>query len=113
MATFKIDGQEYPVKKPKGMHGVRAVNFVMKHFQGGREQNTVEFIGAMLDDEQFWGQHLPHLLGVSKDVIDEIDYAEVLSAVLVVVSSIVEGFQLPEVEAALGNSASTPEAEPA
>lgn len=106
--TFKIGGEDYPVIKPRGMHGVRAVNYVFAQIQKSGD-DTIDAITRMFDHDDFWGRHLPALLHVDMKVIEQIDYPELLTAVLTVVGEITEGFTLPEVEEAVKNSAGTPE----
>lgn len=106
--TFTINGVEHGIHKPRGMHGVRAVNYVMRKLQVSKQgEDMMGAVGEMFDDDEFWGKHLANLLGVKKDELEGIDYSELLSAVLTSVAEIMDGFKVPEVDAALKNSEDT------
>lgn len=106
MATFKIGGEEYEVKVPKGKKGRKATNYLLAKF-GNEEESGFDLTGIinLLDESQFEDVHLPALLGLDKKFLEEEGTtAELIAAITTVISELFKGFETEEMQAALGNS---------
>jgi hypothetical protein len=101
--TFTFGGKEYPVVAPKGRKGRKATAWLMNQFGSGEEADSSAFLDVFEGDEL--DEHLPTLLGLPDNVIEEEgDLGEMFTAVMAVVSVVTSKMSAPEVDAAAKNS---------
>jgi hypothetical protein len=68
----------------------------------------MESLLQLLNEKEFEDVHLPVILGVSKDYLEEEGTSmELIMAIMVVIQEMFETFNREEVQAALGNSPET------
>jgi hypothetical protein len=110
MAVFKVKDREYEILEARGRNGRRAVNWLITRVgdlvQGGDEETDISALFSVLDDDVFFDSHLQAFVG--KDAAAYIDehatVGEMINGVLQIVEIVFEGFEAPEMDAALKNS---------
>jgi hypothetical protein len=110
MNSFTIDEKEYPIVAPKGRKGRRATAFILGKF--GEEGNVTDRdIFALFGSDEF-EDHLPDLLGVPSEILDESgDTGEIMNALFACIEQIYESLSKENIATALKNSEGTPEEE--
>ena len=87
---------------PKGKKGRKATNYLLAYFGGGTEV-PVSAITAMMDEPSF-EQHLPVLLNLDPQILDEGGTTvEIIQALMGVIEEMFRAFGTEEVETALKN----------
>jgi hypothetical protein len=115
MAVFKVKDREFEILEARGRNGRKAVNWLITRIGslggGGAESSDITALFAVLDDEVFYEHHLAAFVGKEgAGFIDEnATTGEMITGVLAVIEQVFQGFESPEVGAALKNLESTQE----
>lgn len=110
MDTFTISGEEHEIVLPKGKKGRKATNFLLKNL-GGTESVGIDSIINLLESDEFEQHHMPAILGLKKEYLDEEGTTmELIQALMKVIDSMLKGLDEPEVQTALKNSQTAQEA---
>lgn len=111
MSVFKVKDKEYKIQQPRGRKGRRATNWLIAKVSEMRETDgsegaEVAKLTALVDDDQFLDHHLKAFVGdeVAKEVDENATVGEMLSMLTAIIQEVFEGFEVPEVDAALKNS---------
>lgn len=115
MAVFKVQDHEHEIKEARGRNGRRAVNWLITKVGGlvqeDAESSDISALFAVLDEDVFFDVHLKSFVGekAAKDIDENATVGEMINGVLAIVEMVFEGFETPEVDAALKNSEDTQE----
>lgn len=113
MAVFKVKDQEFPILEARGRNGRRAVNWLIAQVGSlsGTEGADVAQLFSLLDQDEFLDKHLKAFVGeeAAKFIDENATSDEMLNGIVRVIEQVFSGFQAPEVDAALKNSADAQE----
>lgn len=113
MAVFKVKDQEFEILEARGRNGRRAVNWLITKVGSISSGDSADVgqLFTLLDDDEFLSNHLKAFVGEdAAKFIDQNSTAdEMLNGVVKVIEDVFAGFQTPEVDAALKNSADAQE----
>jgi len=98
--TWKLSGEDRPLRVPEGRKGRRAVSWLLNRFASSDEVGQRDIVNLFNDDE-FETQILPVLLDVTDEELEEKGtYDELFTAIMLMVQEVTEGMTSLEVEAA-------------
>ena len=110
MAVFKIKDLEFEIREARGRNGRKAVNWLITEVgglaRGDADEANIEALFVLLDDDAFFDHHLQAFVGkdAAKYIDENATSGEMINGILQIIEMVFEGFETPEVDAALKNS---------
>lgn len=102
----KVNDREIDLVSPRGRNGRRATNYLIAFIGSGQEEADVAKLLSLTVEDDFLDSHLPQFMSKedAKFVDENATTGELLQLVMDITTKVFEGFQEPEVDAALKNS---------
>ncbi len=101
----KVKDREIALISPRGRNGRRATNYLITFIGGGQDEADIEKLLSLTVEDKFLDHHLPQFMSEkdAKFVDENATTGELLQLVMDITTKVFEGFQEPEVDAALKN----------